>query len=131
MSASQSRRERRYSQAFRQKVISEIEQGKLTVGQARRLYDIGGAQTIHIWLRKYGKAHLLNTVVHVHMADEASKLKELERQKRALESALAQSHVENIHLRALVQAYEEHTSSTTKKKSGTRPSTTREKPAGK
>jgi len=131
MSASQSRRERRYSQAFRQKVISEIEQGKLTVGQAQRLYDIGGVQTIHRWLRNYGKAHLLNTVIHVRMADEVSTLKELERQKRTLESALAQAHVENIHLRALVKAYAEHTSSATKKKSGTTPSTTRAKPAGK
>lgn len=131
MKQSTPRRERRYSHAFRHKVVAEIEQGKLTVSEAQRLYDIGGATTIQTWMRKLGKTHLLNTVVRVEMADEGNKLKELERQKRALESALAQSHVENIQLRALVRAYEEHAEESTKKKSAAEQLITRAKPAGK
>lgn len=123
------RQARRYSLAFRHKVVSEIEQGKLTVGEAQRLYDIRGATTIQSWMRKLGKAHLLNTVVRVEMADERNKLKQLEREKRALESALAQSHVENIHLRSLVRAYEEHAEESTKKKSDAERLITRVKPS--
>jgi len=51
---------RRYSIAFKQKVVSEIESGKLNVSQAQKLYDITGAQTIQNWICKFGKNHLLN-----------------------------------------------------------------------
>ena len=58
----------RYSQAFKHKVVSEIENGILTVSQARSLYGISGQGTIAYWMRRLGKAHLLNKVVHI--ADE-------------------------------------------------------------
>ena len=41
------------------------------------------------------------------MRDEKDKLKELERQKRELESALAQSHLKNLCLEALIECVEE------------------------
>jgi hypothetical protein len=34
-----------YSLAFKQKVVSEIESGKYSVGEARRIYDIKGPGT--------------------------------------------------------------------------------------
>ena len=83
----------RYSSSFKQKVISEIESGKLTIAEARKIYDISGSGTIRNWLRKYGKNHLLNKVVRIEMKDEKDKVKELEKQKRELESALAQAHL--------------------------------------
>jgi transposase-like protein len=98
----------RYSLAFQQKVISEIESGKLTASSARRLYDIKGADTISRWLKKFGKVHLLNQVVRIEMKDEKEKIKELERQKKQLESALAQEHLKNICLESLIECVEEH-----------------------
>ena len=80
----------RYSSAFKQKVVSEVESGKLTVAEARGVYDIKGADTIPNWLKKFGKNHLLHKVIRVEMKDEKDKIKELGRQKRELESALAQ-----------------------------------------
>ena len=73
----------KYSTAFKQKVISEIESGKLTIAEARRIYDIKSQQTIYEWLRKYGKNHLIKKIVRVEMKDEKDKLKELERQKQS------------------------------------------------
>ena len=61
----------RYSSAFKQKVISEIESGELTIAEARKIYDIKSSPTIYIWLRKYGKNHLINKVVQVQ--DEGRK----------------------------------------------------------
>jgi transposase-like protein len=98
----------RYSFAFKQKVVSEIESGKLTASSARRLYDIKGADTIGRWLKQFGKLHLLNQVVRIEMKDEKDKIKELEREKRKLESALAQEHLRNICLESLIECVEEH-----------------------
>jgi transposase-like protein len=98
----------RYSTAFKQKVVSEIETGQITIAEARRIYDITGGNTINDWLKKFGKNHLLCKVVRVQMRNEKDKIKELERQKRELESALAQSHLKSICLESLVECVEEH-----------------------
>jgi transposase-like protein len=97
----------RYSSAFKQKVVSEIESGQLTIAQAQKLYDIKGGDTIQKWIKKLGKNHLLHKVVRIEMKDEKDKIKELERQKHELESALAQSHLKNLCLEALIECVEE------------------------
>ena len=106
----------RYSQAFKQKVVSEIENGNLTVTRAQALYGIGGGETIQNWLRKLGKAHLLNKVVHIEMKEEQNKVKELEKEKRALESALAQAQLKIIALESTIKVLEEDTGVTVKKR---------------
>lgn len=98
----------RYSLAFQRKVVSEIEAGRFSVGEARRAYDIRGCGTIPGWLKKLGKHHLLDKVVRIEMKDEKDKLKELEREKKQLESALAQEHLKNLCLEALIESAEEH-----------------------
>lgn len=109
-----------YSLAFKQKVVGEIESGKLTRESARRLYDIGGTTTINKWIRKLGKLHLLNKVVRIEMKDEKDKLRELEKQKRELESALAQAHLKNMTLEALIECVEEHYEIDVKKNFGSK-----------
>lgn len=97
----------RYSIAFKQKVVSEIEGGKLSISEAQVLYDIAGGETIQNWIRRFGKSHLLNKVIRIEMKDEQSKIKELERQKRELESALAQAHLKIITLESTIKVLEE------------------------
>ena len=84
-------------------MVSEIETGKLSIAEARRVYDIQGGETIARWLRKLGKQHLLNKVVRIEMKDENDRVKQLEKEKRDLESALAQTHLKNLHLEALIE----------------------------
>lgn len=115
---------RRYSTAFKQKVVSEIENGKLTISEARLVYDIRGDGTIQIWMRKFGKTHLLNKVIHIEMKDEPNKIKELEKQKKQLESALAQAHLKIITLESTVKVLEEKTGVKLKKKTATESSGT-------
>jgi transposase-like protein len=103
---SKSRTINRYSTAFKIKVVSEIESGKLSISQARQVYDIGGGSTIQTWLRRHGKNHLLHKVVRIEMADEVSKIKQLEQDKQALESALAQSQLKILALESLIEAAE-------------------------
>lgn len=97
-----------YSLAFKQMVVTQIESGKFTIAEAKRTYDIGGWGTIPKWMRKLGKDHLLNKVVRIEMKGEKDRIKELERQKRELESALAQEHLKNNCLESLIECVEEH-----------------------
>ncbi len=107
---------RRYSLAFQQKVVSEIEAGTLNIAQAQRLNDIRGAETITAWLRKMRKNHLLTQIVRVQMSDETSKVKQLEKDKQRLESALAQAHLRILTLESTLEVLEEKSGMSVKKK---------------
>ena len=112
----------RYSLAFQQKVVREIESGELSIGDARRLYDIRGNETIQKWIRKFGKNHLLSKVVRIEMKDEKDRVKELEKRIRQLESALADEHIKNAVLESLVEIARDKYGIDLKKKSGQAPS---------
>jgi transposase len=105
----------RYSQAFKQKVISEIETGKITIADAKKIYDITGNGTIEKWIKKFGKNHLLAKVVRVEMKDEKDKIKQLDQRQQQLESALAQAHLKIICLESLLESVEDHYSIDVKK----------------
>lgn len=111
-----------YSIAFKQKVVSEIESGKLSIGSARRIYDIGGTSTIQGWIRRLGKDHLLNKVVRIQMKDEKDKLKELEKKRRELESALSEAHLKIRSLETLLDIASEHYGTDIKKNFATKAS---------
>jgi transposase-like protein len=98
---------KRYSTSFKQKVISEIESGKLTKSEARRLYVIGSDSSIQKWIKQLGKLHLLNKVVRIELKDEVSRLKQLEKEKKDLESALAQAHLKLIVYESIIEVAEE------------------------
>jgi transposase len=98
---------KRYSTAFKQKVIEEIESGKLTKSGARRLYGIGGETTIQKWIKQFGKLHLLNKIIRIELKDEVSKLKQLEKEKKELESALAQAHLKLVTYESIIEVAEE------------------------
>ena len=98
----------RYSLAFKQKVVKEIEEGKYGKDEARKIYDIRGTYTIQTWIKKFGKLHLLNKVIRIEMKDEVSRLKQLEKEKKELESALAQAHLKLLAYETLIEVAEEN-----------------------
>ena len=106
----------RYSEAFRRKVVDEIESGKYSISGAMKVYDIGGSTTIQKWIRKFGKHHLLGTIVRIEMKDERDKIKALEKEKQALESALAQAQLKIIALESTIAVMEEKSGAVVKKK---------------
>lgn len=87
---------KKYSSAFKLKVVSEIESGKLSMNQAKEIYDIGGNATISKWIKSLGKNHLLSKIVRIEMKDEKDKLKELNERVRQLEKLLANSELDNL-----------------------------------
>ncbi len=122
---------KRYSSAFKLKVIDEIESGKLTITGARSLYDIKGGGIIQKWIKKFGKLHLLNKVVRIELKDEVSRLKELEKQKKELESALAHAHIKLLAYETLIEVAENKLGIDLKKNLGQKQFDMLEKKAGK
>ncbi len=82
----------RYSEAFKQEVVSEIESGRLNSSQAGKRYGVS-SQIISYWLRRMGKLDALPKVLRVEKPDEKNRVKDLERQVRELKNALADTQV--------------------------------------
>ena len=116
----------RYSMAFKQKVISEIESGKYSLLQASKIYKVSDV-SLYNWLRAFGKNHLIGKTVRIEMKNETDRLKQLQKEKEALESALAQAHLKIITLESLLEVAEEHQQKDLKKNIGLKES----KKAGK
>ena len=88
---------RRYSEAFKMQVISELESGILrSRREAQRKYGIPSNCTIPNWLRKYGKHHLIPGVLTVQTPDEHDRLRALEQENRRLKQALADAHLDAV-----------------------------------
>lgn len=85
----------RYSEAFKQQVLRELEEGKFgSVLEAARAYRIRGGWTIQKWMLRYGREHLMRKVVRVESPKEVSENKELRKRVRELEAALADAHLD-------------------------------------
>lgn len=86
----------RYSEAFKQQVLRELEEGKFgSVQSAARAYGIRGGATLQGWIRRYGRTHLLRKVVRVETPEEVNEFKELRKRVRELEKALADAHIDS------------------------------------
>ena len=85
----------RYSEAFKQQVVQEVESGQGSVQELRRKYGLS-VNTIQYWIKRMGKLDLLPTIIRVEKPDEANKIKELERQIRELKESLADTQVDYL-----------------------------------
>ena len=86
-----SKRVMRYSEAFKQQVVDELEAGRFgSPHEASQAYGVDQA-SVKRWAKQYGKAHLLRKVVRVEKQDEPGEIKRLKERVRSLEAALAES----------------------------------------
>lgn len=84
-----------YSEAFKLQVLRELDEGRFESAEAaRRTYGIRGCGTLQVWMRKYGKEHLLSKVVRVETPKEMDELKQLRKRVRELEKGLADAHLD-------------------------------------
>lgn len=121
-----SRTQIRYSIAFKQQVIADLESGRFgSIEAANRHYGIAGKSTVRKWLKKYGRNHLVPKVVRVEKPDEADQIRQLKQQIEQLQKALGRTQLEKILADAfLAEACEKMGTSveTFKKKVGMMPS---------
>lgn len=86
----------RYSEAFKQQVVQELERGKhRSLQAASRAYGIGGSTTVADWVRRYGSEDILPRNVRVETLKERDELKEARKRIRELEAAVADAHVDH------------------------------------
>ena|SRR5436190_5502982 len=91
------REEVRYSEAFKQQVISELEAGKFSgPSAAARAYGIRGADTVKGWLHKYGRSDLMPRRLTITTMAEEDEKKALKKRVRELEKALADTHMKEL-----------------------------------
>lgn len=110
----------RYGEAFKKQVVAEVRSGAVSQTGAARKYGVGGKMTIRKWLRKYGVGEMVAQVVTIDMENRRDKVSELEREKRQLESALAQAQLKVMALEALIDVAEAKYHIPIKKNSGGR-----------
>lgn len=108
----------RYSMAFKQHVVNQIESGQYSVVEAGRLYEVS-YQSIYNWLRQLGKSGIIKQYVRIEMKREIDRLRQLEKEKQELESALAQAHLKILALESLLEVSQEHYGVDFKKNFGT------------
>jgi transposase-like protein len=86
----------RYSEAFKNQVLQEIESGALNFTTARNKYGIRGVQTIQSWAKKYGSFGILPKIIRVESPNERDQIKDLKAQIKQLKHALADVTVDRI-----------------------------------
>lgn len=87
----------RYSEAFKRRVVDEIERGRhVTISAAQRAYGIKGSVTVPGWVRKYGRDDLLPKRVRIETLKERDELKEARKRIRELEAAVADAHIDHV-----------------------------------
>ena len=87
----------RYSEAFKQQVVSEIESGKFASAfAASSAYEIKGAGTVTGWLRRYGRGDLMPRKVTITTMKEQDEKRALKERVRQLEKALADTHMKGL-----------------------------------
>jgi len=109
---------RRYSIAYKQAIVADVESGRYTVLEIARLHQIG-FPTVYKWMKRFGGPDTQTRIVRIEMPEERKRLKELERDKQALEKALAQAQVKIMTLEATLEVLEERTGQRVKKKTDT------------
>ncbi len=93
---------KRYSQAFKQQVVREYEDGA-SIYSLRQKYGIGSYKTVKRWLKRYGRSGFRAEMVHIQTVEDQLEFKAMKQQIVELESALAQSVLENRMLTATIE----------------------------
>ena len=79
---------RRYSEAFKLKILTELSSGKYSKRELGRIYGLCHS-TINEWIKKYDRKDLMNTRIMVENQDEISRIKALQKENEQLKNLLS------------------------------------------
>ena len=86
---------RRYSEAFKLKMIDELSTGKYSKRQIYRTYGIPQS-TLNDWIRKYERLDLMNTRIMVENKDEITRIKALQKEIEQLKKLVLKKDLEQL-----------------------------------
>jgi len=86
---------RRYSEAFKLKVLAELSSGNYTKRQLARIYGMNSS-TINEWIKKYDRKELMNTRVMVETKDEIGRIKDLQKEIKQLKKLILKKDLDEL-----------------------------------
>ena len=86
---------RRYSEAFKLKILDELSTGNYTKSQLGKTYGINPT-TINEWIRKYERKDLMNTRIMIETRDEITRIKALQKEIEQLKKLLLKKDIESM-----------------------------------
>lgn len=111
-------RQRKYSEDFKLKIVSEYESGKFTVYEMEKIYGISN-MSIYNWIYKYSKYNKKSIQV-VEMKDsQAEKVKQMEARIKELEQIVGQKQINIDYLEKMIELAKEEFDIDIKKNSNT------------
>lgn len=112
------KRNRRFSEDFKLKIVQEYESGKYSVYEMEKIYDIAN-QSIYSWIYKYS-GYNKKSIQVVEMKDsQAQKIKKMEARIKELEQAVGQKQMNIDYLEKMIDLAKEHYDIDIKKNSNT------------
>lgn len=93
----------RYSESFKQQILTELEKGS-TIESIRKKYGINGSTTIQRWIRKSGNLALQTKVIRVETPKERDRIKALEAEIRRLKETMADIVVDRVIAESTLEA---------------------------
>lgn len=109
------RKVRHFSTDFKKEKVHQIDQGKITVLQISRIYDVSDT-AVYGWLRKFSKYSGQREKVVVEKLSEGAKTIELLKKVAELEQLVGQKQVEVEYLKKVIEFGSELTETDIKKK---------------
>jgi transposase len=97
----------RYSEAFKMRLVREVETGPLPLTRVARKYGVKSHSSLIHWMRRYGNGKL-GKVIKVETPDELNELARLKKENKNLKEALAHAHVDLMLEKAYLQVACDH-----------------------
>ena len=102
MKKSSSRKSHRYSDAFKRKVVSDVNEGLYSAWRAMQIYKIGGKNTVYKWLAKYDPSNMFSTRGNKMKDSEKKSAVDLQARVRYLEQIVSDLTIEKKILEATI-----------------------------
>lgn len=93
---------KRYSEALKRQVVREYEDGA-SIYRLQQKYGIGAHNTVKRWVKKYGRSGFRAEVVHIQTVEDQIEFQAMKSRIAELESALAQTILENRMLKTTLE----------------------------
>ncbi len=93
---------RRYSEAFKLKILTELSSGKYTKRELGRIYGLCHS-TINEWIKKYDRKDLMNTRIMVENQDEISRIKAMQKEIEQLKKLLIKKDIDQLVLESYLK----------------------------
>lgn len=115
-----SKKSKRYSEAFKRKVISDIQDGVYSPWRAMQIYGIGGKMTIYKWLSRYDLKHSGQLSKELTVKKKEDSILHLKERIRYLEKLVSDLSIEKKILETTIDIANETYSLDLKKNLGKR-----------